>query len=151
MFARFNHLGLCVGLDATRTSLDRMRRAFDDRVLKWKTDIADYLLLPSDTSTSLTIPYCDDADDSERTISLTLSRESSPPSSPHMMDENILPEIQPTDESMSKSSQTVHTGIFSSTLQSSRWICMHHCSIENKVGRKMTVGDPYFNLLSKEN
>jgi hypothetical protein len=116
MFARFNHLGLCLGIDATRTSLDRIRRGFDDKVLKWKTDIADYLLLPSDTSTSQTIPYCDDADDSEKTI--PLSRESSPPSSPLVMDENLSPQRQPTstDESISKSSQTVHTGIFSSKL-----------------------------------
>jgi hypothetical protein len=32
MFARFNHLGLCLGIDATRTSLDRIRRGFDDKV-----------------------------------------------------------------------------------------------------------------------
>ena len=59
---------------------------------------------------------CDDADDSEKTI--PLSRESSPPSSPLVMDENLSPQRQPTstDESISKSSQTVHTGIFSSKL-----------------------------------
>ena len=114
MFARFNHLGLCTGKGATRRSIDRIRTGFDNTVLQWKTAVADYLLLPSDTSTSITIPYEENI--SEQTIPMSVdSSEATDLLSPH---QDVSPMIseQGSDvdehESNITSSKEEHKGKF---------------------------------------
>lgn len=77
MFARFNHLGLHMGIEATKTSIDRIRHSYDKEVLSWKTNASDYLLLPSLTST-VTFPYEDDTAQS-------MSLDESPTMSPKLL------------------------------------------------------------------
>ncbi|XP_078329533.1 uncharacterized protein LOC111133019 isoform X2 [Crassostrea virginica] len=61
LFARFQHLGLCVGIHGTLNTVDRIRQNFDATVFKWRNTAADHLLIPSDESTADTIPYADDS------------------------------------------------------------------------------------------
>ncbi|XP_062611695.1 uncharacterized protein LOC134273511 isoform X2 [Saccostrea cucullata] len=61
LFAKFNHLGLCVGIHATRNAVDRIRHNFDSKVMEWRNAVTDQLLLPSDVSTAETIPYGEDS------------------------------------------------------------------------------------------
>ena len=54
MFARFNHLGLCVGIAATRSSIDRIRTNYNREVLQWKSDVEEYLTGLSLTEETIT-------------------------------------------------------------------------------------------------
>lgn len=118
MFARFNHLGISLGINGTKTAIDRIRKSYDNEVLKWKTTIADYLLLPSDISSSQTISY--DAEVSDQTQSL-MSIGSSPmnsrPTSPNVAAQEHSPmhiEVNQelvTEEADSSSSNTIHQGM----------------------------------------
>ncbi|KAL3851874.1 hypothetical protein ACJMK2_015574 [Sinanodonta woodiana] len=57
--------GLCLDINATRTALDRVRRDHDEEILQWKSDVSDFLLLPSEALASETIIYRENAAQSE--------------------------------------------------------------------------------------
>lgn len=99
-------------------SIDRIRQNFDQVVKSWKTKVADYLLLPSDVSTSATIPYDDSQDNSESqmsvestSVSVQMSDEEQSLTLPAKQTEHEVMDDATQNTSAESSTKTDHEGM----------------------------------------
>ncbi|KAJ8297377.1 hypothetical protein KUTeg_023908 [Tegillarca granosa] len=75
-FNRFNHLGWCMGIKATRGVIDKIRVNYDSEVSVWKEKVSERLLMEeilTEGSSSATIPFTISSDENLEEMSKTSS------------------------------------------------------------------------------